>query len=591
MAPSAPPRSNGANNSQHIIRNTVFFAGMDFNLQFSLAMVFCLYLLVTVGTFSKLPPPAEGGVLDGLHSTHNLVKRAKVLLHGKIMDAATTSDALKHLIRQEEGLPEPSDEANNNNNEDQGHGGAQGAANLALGDAAAIAITQQTFPLKAGDDLEEIDHPGLKYADMTKFQGPAPPLKMKVPRYWNPPSYGGDVRKYLGDYGKRLITPQEALSIGSKTPDGQETIYITIASYRDPECPLTIDSIFRRAKHPHRLKIAVIDQRMDEDPKCIVPEIPCEQDSTQTLCKYSKQIESLDMDARLGIGPVFARHLGYRHYRGEYFAMQVDAHVRFVEHWDESLADQWHSANNEMAVLSTYLSDLNNSIDPVSHKGIRAGRPIMCATDYEGQGKYKHLRHGQQPEGPAMIHGQPTLHPFWAAGFSFGRGHFVVQVPYDQYLPMIFQGEEISIGLRGFSFGYDYYTPEKAACFHMYAMLDNKAKRDKVPHFWENTAAYKQAGVMAMQRLNGIIGMGDPKDVYDHAEEHMYALGSIRPKEKFFSTFGIHTESQTVEHHLCQFVGQPMQRLFLRAMRNDQMGLDYTQIDYEWVDPHPDKKK
>ena len=70
-----------------------------------------------------------------------------------------------------------------------------------------------------------------------------------------------------------------------------------------------------------------------------------------------------------------------------------------------------------------------------------------------GGGLYKHLRHGQQPEGPAMIHGTPTLHPFWAAGFSFARGHFVVQVPYDQYLPMIFQGEEISIGLRGFTFG------------------------------------------------------------------------------------------------------------------------------------------
>ena len=33
----------------------------------------------------------------------------------------------------------------------------------------------------------------------------------------------------------------------------------------------------------------------------------------------------------------------------------------------------------------------------------------------------------------------------------FGRGHFVVNVPYDQHLPWIFQGEEISIGLRGFS--------------------------------------------------------------------------------------------------------------------------------------------
>jgi hypothetical protein len=68
----------------------------------------------------------------------------------------------------------------------------------------------------------------------------------------------------------------------------------------------------------------------------------------------------------------------------------------------------------------------------------------MCVSDFEGKGASKHLRHGQQPEGRPGITGQPTLHPFWAAGFSFARGHFVIQVPYDQYLPMVFQGEPIN---------------------------------------------------------------------------------------------------------------------------------------------------
>lgn len=124
----------------------------------------------------------------------------------------------------------------------------------------------------------------------------------------------------------------------------------------------------------------------------------------------------------------------------------------------------------------------------------------------------------------------------------------------------------------------------------MYAMLENKAKRDKVPHFWENTATYKAAGVRAMQRLNGIIGMGDPKDDYDHSEEYKYSLGRIRTIDKFFRTFGIHPETQTVEHHLCRFVGQPMQRLFTRAMRDDGMGLDYDKIEFEWKDPAPNEK-
>ena len=414
VPPAAAPRSNGSSNHAHsMARTTAYFAGIDANLQLGLGLVFCLYLVVTVGTFSRLPGPTEAsarGVLENLHATHNLVHRAKVLLHGKLVEAATTSDELKQLIQQEEqqhALEQALDEG-------EGHGAAQQAAlgnNLALaeamakaggaavvhGDLAEIAKVQKQFPMRASDDMEEIEHPGLKYADMDKFKGPAPPKMMKVPRYWNPKAaYGGDVRRYLGDYGKRLITQTEALTIGSKTSDNKETIHITIASYRDPECPRTIDSIFKRAKYPHRLKISVIDQRLEgEDPRCIVPtELTCEQDATQTLCKYADQIEALEMDARLGIGPVFARHLGYRHYRGEYFAMQVDAHVRFTEHWDESLVDQWKSAANEMAVLSTYLSDLNNSIDPVTNLAIRPGRPIMCATDYEGNGKYKHLRHG-----------------------------------------------------------------------------------------------------------------------------------------------------------------------------------------------------
>ena len=42
---------------------------------------------------------------------------------------------------------------------------------------------------------------------------------------------------------------------------------------------------------------------------------------------------------------------------------------------------------------------------------------------------------------------------------SFSRGHFVTRVPYDCCLPMLFQGEEISIGIRAWTFGYDLYAP------------------------------------------------------------------------------------------------------------------------------------
>ena len=51
----------------------------------------------------------------------------------------------------------------------------------------------------------------------------------------------------------------------------------------------------------------------------------------------------------------------------------------------------------------------------------------------------RYLRHGSQPEGVPVITDMPQLEPFWAAGFSFSRGHFKLRVPYDAYQPMVFQ--------------------------------------------------------------------------------------------------------------------------------------------------------
>jgi len=467
--------------------------------------------------------------------------------------------------------------------------------------ATSVEALQKLFPIHVSPQTSEvIDHPALLAmtpAAQAKWP-PNLPRNMTVPRFFDESHgsvYGGTIREYLGG-GRRLMTLEEAQSIGSiiEGSDGSpvETIYCSVASYRDPECSGTVADVFERALHPERIRVAIIDQRTADDPICGMPEKSCEQDPNQTLCKYKHLIDRYEVDARFACGPVFARHLAHRHYRGEYFAMQIDAHVRFIEHWDADLVRFWKSANNEMAVLTTYLSDINDSIDPVTHESKHKSRPIMCQSDYEGNGEYKHLRHGQQPEGIAMITGQPTLEPFWAAGFSFARGHFTIQVPYDQYLPMVFQGEEISIGLRGFTYGYDYYTPEKGVCFHMYAIKTNASVRKKVPLFWENGKMYSGVGMRSMRRLNSLIGMDAfPREDWLTNEEESYGLGKIRDSQTFFDVFGIHSETHSVEHHLCKFVGKPMMKEFLPALREDKMGIDYSKISYRFHDPDVKKTK
>mmetsp|Transcript_15517 Transcript_15517/g.20214 ORF Transcript_15517/g.20214 Transcript_15517/m.20214 type:complete len:501 (-) Transcript_15517:54-1556(-) len=394
----------------------------------------------------------------------------------------------------------------------------------------------------------------------------------------------------------RLMTRDEALKFGSKVPvvmDGGTTeylptIYVAIASYRDWQCRYTVESIFNRAKYPERVRVGVVDQIEDgEDAPCDIPIEPCDEKPEQALCKYQDRLDVFHVEAALSVGPVFARHIGHRMYRGEYFAMQSDAHVTFVNDWDVDIISQFESTGNEMSVLSTYLSDIQGSID-ADGNSLRHTRPIMCNTDYERDTASQHLRHGSQPEAPAPIKGSPQMEPYWAAGFSFSRGHFVVNVPYDLYQPMVFQGEEISITVRGFTWGYDFYAPERSVCFHMYAVGKNEGKRKKVSLFWENTGLYQGAGRYGMMRLLGIIGMNrvgtDPR-AWNHAEETKYGLGKVRSKEKFFETFGIHTETQTVEHHLCRFVqtGQ-MHIMFKKLMRRDGMGVDYSKVTYKFHD-------
>ena len=274
----------------------------------------------------------------------------------------------------------------------------------------------------------------------------------------------------------------------------------------------------------------------------------------------------------------------------------------------------------------------------------------MCQTRFEGAGADRHLRHGQQPELPPAITGQPMLHPFWAAGFSFARGHFVILVPYDQHLPMVFQGmfvveievicggltnprrqrfptytyvsisigEEISVGLRAFTHGYDFYartcaeiscthvqaefllfmpcliqrppcthTAERSVCFHMYATRLFKANRNQIHKFWENQILYQYAKWPAMKRLNSLIGMADwPESEWPQADKELYTLGHVRTINKFFNTFGIYVKEQTVEPNLCSFVQtNAMMEIFMPALRPNGMGIDYDKIDFEFVDP------
>ncbi len=181
-------------------------------------------------------------------------------------------------------------------------------------------------------------------------------------------------------------------------------------------------------------------------------------------------------------------------------------------------------------------------------------------------------------------------------------------------------GEEISIGLRAFTYGYDFYAPEKSVLFHYYST--HGGKKRKVKKFWEHSDKYEGVEKESKARLLGIIQMlgtglsgGDdsqPKkdalrgsnendkkindaksgEDYDEVEitwnpieERNYGIGKIRTIQKFMETFGINLQDHTVEEHLCRFVGVAMNTMFQKHIRKDAMGIDYDKIKYKFKDP------
>ena len=417
--------------------------------------------------------------------------------------------------------------------------------------------------------------------------------RMKVPRFWSRPLHNNtlmshDLASSIGTCTTRDAA-KHTYARGSACPLEERTIFVALASYRDYQCRDTLENMFIRARHPERLRVAVVDQRdLETDPSCVFPRVPCIRDPHQTLCKYSDQIELYDMDRQFAIGPVFARHIAYRYYRGEYYAMQMDAQTTFVQDWDADIINQHESTGNEMAVLSHTPQDVIGSIDPQLGRALQTKRTIMCETHYLAENYLENDAWNLKDD--VSSERGPILQPFWSAAFSFGRGHFAVNVPYDQYMTFLFSEEEISIALRGFSIGYDFYSPARNVCFHTFANGENKKDREKVPLFWENEKRYGEDADHFRSRVKAMIGLSPEKNVHawNHVGKELYGLGGARQVTKFFDLYGIDPLEKTHEHHLCDFVDDgTMHETFVKQLRSNGMGIDYSNIQYQFKDSRP----
>ena len=276
------------------------------------------------------------------------------------------------------------------------------------------------------------------------------------------------------------------------------TIFIQIASYRDPELPATISSALQAAQNPDRLRFGICWQFDDE--------------TASDLDEYENDDRFLIDKIRYeeSRGCCWARSRTNQLYRDEDYTLQIDAHMRFSEGWDDRIIDMLESIEHDKPLLTTY---------PPPYY-LRNGVAELQMNHGVQKLKLKQLRSDLTTEQGAELVEQterPGKSPLLAAGYMFTLGHFCREVEYDPNL--YFHGEEISLAVRAFTHGYNLYYPHENLVWHQY-------KHDAPLHWTDHQPVYQGMEKRAIEQLETLL-------LGDHTRLGKYGLGEARTLEQF----------------------------------------------------------
>lgn len=249
------------------------------------------------------------------------------------------------------------------------------------------------------------------------------------------------------------------------------TIFVSVAAYRDSELVPTVLDCLAKARQPHDLRVVVCWQHLGDEDISAIADDP--------------RVRILEFDARQSRGACWARAQVMTQYSGEDWILQVDSHTRFAADWDVRLIDAAAMTGAAKPLLSCYPP----SYDPtVEFTG--AGNPTELFV------------HGWTNDGLPIISqreipdpsGKPKPAEFVAAGFLFAPGSLALEVPYDPNL--YFYGEEISLAVRAYTWGYDLFHPTEVFAWHYYV------RTDRPRHWTDHVGAAGSVGWLTRHRAS-----------------------------------------------------------------------------------------
>jgi len=301
------------------------------------------------------------------------------------------------------------------------------------------------------------------------------------------------------------------------------TIFIQIASYRDPQLKLTLDDCIKNSKYPKNLVFGITNQYHPDD---------------------EFNIDEYQQDKRFRIenvlyseskGACWARNLLQQRYSGETYTLQIDSHMRFAPNWDVEMIKmikQLQKKGFKKPLLTGYVSSFDPDNDPAG----RVQEPWRMSFD-------RFIPEGAVFFLPETIPGWQTLTEpvparFYSAHFCFTLGQFSEEVQHDN--EFYFHGEEISVGVRAYTHGYDLFHPHKTLIWHEYT----RKGRTKS---WDDDKEWGKKNESAHLKNRKLFSMDG--EVYNPEEFGKYGFGNERTLKDYEIYSGLKFSNRAVQQH------------------------------------------
>lgn len=303
------------------------------------------------------------------------------------------------------------------------------------------------------------------------------------------------------------------------------SIFVQIASYRDPELRWTIKDLFAKAKHPERIMVGVCEQ-------CF-PDLDAEHIIGPSLQPgHIKIISVLPSESR---GVCWARAKTQTLYAGEDYVLMIDSHMRFIPGWDTALIDELKRCMARKAFLSTYPAAYKppDILETAPQPSILRAKPFSPEGDIRFDGEKLHV---SPPK--------PLRGAFLAGGFIFAPGSFIREVPYDPHL--YFDHEEITLAVRAYTHGWEVYHPPGTYLYHYYH--EPHKGETRILH-WDDRRDWHELQLLSRARYNYLLAGIAPENKEALVDIDKYGLGTSRSLKDFETFTGIDFKNKTVSDH------------------------------------------